>query len=95
MRVNPGLLEKQQRQQRRQQQSYVNTSENKVKWKKRKESFEKTKLELWFLDDTRGEDIEDVYFDTMIDVTEKKGEQRIGRLYFQYWERWSVQNPKN
>ena len=35
-----------------------------------------------------------VYFDTMIDVTVKKREQRIGRLYFQYWERGSVQNPK-
>ena len=30
VRVNPGLLEKQKRQQRRQQQSYVNTSENEV-----------------------------------------------------------------
>ena len=27
-----------------------------------------------------------VYFDTMIDVTVKKREQRIGMLYFQYWE---------
>ena len=35
-----------------------------------------------------------VYFDTMLDVTVKKQEQRIGMLYFQYWERWSVQNPK-
>ena len=35
-----------------------------------------------------------VYFDTMIDVTVKKREQRIGRWYFQYWERESVQNPK-
>ena len=35
-----------------------------------------------------------VYFDTMIDVTVKKRKQRIGRLYFQYWERESVQNPK-
>ena len=65
MRVNPSHFEKQQRQQR-QQQSYVNTSENKVKLKKRKESFEKTKLGLWFLDD--------------IDVTVKKREQRIGRV---------------
>ena len=35
-----------------------------------------------------------VYFDTMIDVTEKKREQRVGMLYFQYWERGSVQIPK-
>ena len=36
MRVKPGLLEKQQRQQRRQQQSYINTFEDKVQLKKRK-----------------------------------------------------------
>ena len=35
-----------------------------------------------------------VYFDTMIDVTMKKREQRIGMWYFQYWERRSVRNPK-
>ena len=35
-----------------------------------------------------------VYFDTMIDVTVKKREQRIGMLYVQHWERRSVQNPK-
>ena len=35
-----------------------------------------------------------VYFDTMMDVTVKKREQRIGILYFQYWEQGSVQNPK-
>ena len=35
-----------------------------------------------------------VYFDTMIDVTVKKREQRIGMLYFQYYERESVHNPK-
>ena len=35
-----------------------------------------------------------VYFDTMIDVTVKKREQRSGMLYFQYQERESVQNPK-
>ena len=34
--VNPGLLEKQQRQQVRQQQSYVSTSENEVQLQKRK-----------------------------------------------------------
>ena len=58
MRVKTRLLEKQQQQQqRRQQQSYVNTSKNKVKLQKRKESFEKTKFGLWFLNDIRGEDI--------------------------------------
>ena len=35
-----------------------------------------------------------VYFDTMIDVTVKKWEQRIGMFFFQYWKRVSVQNPK-
>ena len=35
-----------------------------------------------------------VHFDTMIDVTAKKREQRIGILYFQYCERASFQNPK-
>ena len=35
-----------------------------------------------------------VYFDTMIDVTMKKREQRIGMWYFQYCERRSLQNPK-
>ena len=35
-----------------------------------------------------------VYFDTMIDVTMKKREQRIAMWYFQYWERRSVRNPK-
>ena len=43
MRVNPGLLEKQQR---RQQQSYVNTSEDKVQPQKRKGSFERTEFGL-------------------------------------------------
>ena len=89
MRVEPGLLEKQQRQQRRQQQSHVNTSENKVKLQKRKESFEQTRLGLQFLDDRRAEHIPSrlifkyVYFDTMTDVTVKKREQSIGMLYFQ------------
>ena len=57
MRVKPGLFGKQPRQQRRQQQSYVNTFENKVQLQKRKGSFERTELGLWFLDDIRGEDI--------------------------------------
>ena len=35
-----------------------------------------------------------VYFDTMISFTVKKREQRIGMLYFQYWERRSVQDPQ-
>ena len=35
-----------------------------------------------------------VYFLTMIDVTVKKREQRIGRFFFQNWERESAQNPK-
>ena len=35
-----------------------------------------------------------VYLDTLVDVTVKKREQRIGMLYFQYWERESVRNPK-
>ena len=90
-----GLLEKQQRQ----QQSHVNTSEDEVQLQKRKRSFERTEFGLWFLDDRRGEDIIrdshlQVYFETMIDVTAKKREQRIGILYFQYWERGSVQNPQ-
>ena len=33
-----------------------------------------------------------VYFDTMVDFTMKKREQRFGMLYFQYWERVSVQD---
>ena len=57
MRVKPGLFGKQPRQQRRQQQSYVNTFENKVQLQKRKGSFERTELGLWFLDDIREEDI--------------------------------------
>ena len=57
MRVKPGLFGKQPRQQRRQQQSYVHTFENKVQLQKRKGSFERTELGLWFLDDIRGEDI--------------------------------------
>ena len=57
MRVKPGLLEKQPRQQRQQQQSYVNTFENKVQLRNREGSFESTELGLWFLDDIRGEDI--------------------------------------
>ena len=100
MRVKPGLLEKQQRQHRRQQQSCVNTSENKVKLQKRKESFEKTEFGVQFLDTRRSENIPSrlifkcVYFDTMIDVTVKKREQRVGMLYFQERKRESVQSPE-
>ena len=89
MRVKPGLLEKQQRQ-RRQQQCHVNTSENKVQLQKRKESFEKTKIKTtipgW---QTCRKHLSEtfifkyVYFDTMIDVSVKKREQRIGMLYIQ------------
>ena len=64
LRVKPGLLEKQQRQ----QQSHVNTSEDEVQLQKRKRSFERTEFGLWFLDDRRGEDSHlQVYFETMID----------------------------
>ena len=86
MRVNPGLLEKQQR---RQQQSYVNTSENKSQITERR-----TEWGLQFLDDRRAENIPSrlifkyVYFDTMTNVTmKKKREQRIGMLFFQYGEK--------
>ena len=83
VRVKPGLLEKQQRQQRGQQQSHVNTSKNKVKFSEKKSASQRTKLgplleTLIF---------KNVYFDTMIDVTAKKRKQRIGILYFQYCER--------
>ena len=50
MRVNPGLLEKQQRQQRRQQQSCVNIFEEKVQLQKRNGSFENAEFGLLFLD---------------------------------------------
>ena len=95
--VEPGLLEKQQRQQRRQQQSYVNTSEGQSPTTEKKRILREDRT--WTMS---GEDIiRDSHlqvcllrFDTMIDVTVKKRDQRIAMLRFQYWERWSVQNPK-
>ena len=80
-------------------QRHVHTSENKVELQKRQGSFERTKLGLQFLHDRRAENIPSrlfkyVHFDTMIDVTVKKRDKRIGMLYFLYRERESVQNLK-
>ena len=101
MRVKPALLEKQQWQQRRQLQSYVNTSEDKVQLQKRKGSFRVDRIrtiiprwQTWKRHFFETFIFKYVYFDTMIDVTVKKWEQRIGMLHFQYWERVSVQNLK-
>ena len=101
MRVKPGLLEKQQRRQRRQQQSHVNTSEDKVPTTEKERILREDKIRTtipgWKTCRKHSFEIlifKYVYFDTMIDVTVKKWEQRIGMFFFQYWERVSVQNPK-
>ena len=86
--------------QRRQQQSHVNTSE-KVKLQKRKRILRADKIRTtipgWRTSRKHSFEIllfKYVYSDTMIDVTVKQWEQRVVMLYFQYWKRRSVQNPK-
>ena len=88
-----GFLEKQ-------QQSFVNTSEDKIQLQKRKESFEKTKSGLQFLDDRRAEHsfetliFKYVYLDTMMKAKEKKWEN-MKKPHSQYWE-WEVDKiPKS
>ena len=97
---NPASSKSQQRQQRRQQQSHVNTSE-KVKLQKRKRILRADKIRTtipgWRTSRKHSFEIllfKYVYSDTMIDVTVKQWEQRVVMLYFQYWKRRSVQNPK-
>ena len=99
MRVKPGLLETQQRQQRRQQQSHVNTSEDNVQLQRRRILREDEIRTFSWMTDVEKTFFEILFFlcahfDTMIDVAVKKRGQRIGMLYFQYWEQGSVRNPK-
>ena len=64
-------------------------------------AFGRTEFGLWFLNDIRGEDMKQ---NAHLQVRllrhhdgrhgEEAREQRIGRWYFQYWERGSLQNPK-
>ena len=91
VRVNPSLLEKQLRQQRRQQQSCVNASEDEVQLQNKKIHREER---IWNTilgwQTCRRHSFETftfkyVYFDTMMTVE---------RENFQCWERRSVQNPK-
>ena len=99
MRVNPGLLEKQHRQQRqRQQQSYVNTSWGQSLITEKISAFEKT--EIWIVIP----DVEKILFETSHrhvfllrqhdKLTAKKREQRFGRLYSQFCERRTCKIPK-
>ena len=83
MRVNPGLLEKQKRQQRRQQQSCVNTSENEVRLHKQKDPFREDRIWTTILgcQTCRKHSVETlifkyVYFDTMISG-KRRGESNI------------------
>ena len=81
MRVNPGLLEKQYRQQRRQQQSCVNTSKDKVQLQKRKGSFERTEFGLLFLDDRCGEDISNAHLQvSLLRHRDESGKRKSGKI---------------
>ena len=89
MRENPGLLEKQQRRQRQQQQSYVNTSENEVHLHQERDNSRGHNLgyNFWMTDvqKTFFETLmfKYVWFDTMMNVKEKRREKRILRRKFQ------------
>ena len=79
--VSPGLLEMQQR---RQQQSCFNTSEDKVQLQKRKASSRGQHLDydswMTYVEKILFETLifKYVYFDTMTNITAKKREQRLG-----------------
>ena len=94
MRVNPGLLEKQ----RRQQQSSVNASENEALSHKEKDPSKGQNLDddswMTYVEKTF---IQNAHFQVRLlrhhdKRTVKKRKQRIGMLYFQHYERRSAQN---